>query len=214
MAGTLAKRECLFKVLIIGDASTGKSSILRRYCSNDFSDKYTCTVGVDFQVKILKMSSGQLVKLQIWDTAGQERYRIMATSYYRGAKACLIVYDITRKETFANVRAWAQQYKENNVEGTNLQQPILILGNKKDLQHEREVTLQEGEKLAAEIGVQFAEVSAKDGPEEISQLFFRLAEDLLTKEQARGPRVAAPPFGVELNTRDSIGKKKKKHVCC
>jgi small GTP-binding protein len=206
-------KEQLFKLVIIGDASTGKSSLLRRYCDNEFIDKYTCTIGVDFQIKILKMPDQSIVKLQIWDTAGQERFKVMTKSYYRSAKGCLIVYDITRRETFENVKAWAEQFAQSNSQQSK--QSVLILGNKKDLEDKRQVQLEEGEQLAKEIGCHFHEVSAKEGGEEISQIFYALAEQLyktvLNPEvKAADPVVEKPSHVLKEFKKD----KKKKSDCC
>ncbi len=211
------QKEYLFKLVIIGDASTGKSSLLRRYCENTFADKYVCTIGVDFQIKILKMPDQRIVKLQIWDTAGQERFKVMTKSYYRSAKACLIVYDITRRETFENVRAWAEQYSQSNP--TN-RQSVLILGNKKDLTEQRQVGTEEGAQLAREIGCKFCEVSAKEGGEEINMIFDELAEYLLKQEDERKMAEEHSPENTRSEDRHSViltkkeAMKKKKKGCC
>ena len=208
------KKEYLFKLVIIGDASTGKSSLLRRYCENSFADRYVCTIGVDFQIKILKMHDQRIVKLQIWDTAGQERFKVMTKSYYRSAKACLIVYDTTRRETFENVRVWAEQYSQSN---PSSRQSVLILGNKKDLVDQRQVTTEEATRLAQEVGCQFFEVSAKEGGDEINDIFFNLAEGLLKQEDEK--RVIDQKVednikqgSVVLTKKEILGKSSKK--CC
>lgn len=210
------QKEYLFKLVIIGDASTGKSSLLRRYCENAFVEKYTCTVGVDFQIKILKMPDQRLVKLQIWDTAGQERFKVMTKSYYRSAKACLIVFDLTRRETFENVKVWAEQYAQSNTSSAQNKQSVVIMGNKKDLKEDRQVTTEEAEALAREIGCQFFEVSAKEDGEQISQIFYSLSEVLLKNEDAVAAGVKEPERVV---VRDSVvlaasSSKKKKKGCC
>ncbi len=211
-----ANKEYLFKLVIIGDAATGKSSLLRRYCENAFGDKYVCTVGVDFHIKILKMKDGRLVKLQIWDTAGQERFKVMTKSYYRSAKACLIVYDTTRKETFENVRAWAEQYGQSNGESFQNKQSVVIMGNKKDLVDQRQVDTDAAMQLSQDIGCKFFEVSAKEGGEEISQIFFSLAELLLANEDANAAKAQAevPPSRNSLIISKAKSTMKKKKGCC
>lgn len=206
------KKECLFKIVIIGDPSTGKTSLLSRYCENTFKEEYKITVGVDFQVKILKMKDQRIVKLQIWDTAGQERFKVMTKSYYRSARACLIVYDITRKETFENVRDWAKQYNDSNIESKQGNGLILILGNKKDLSNKREVPTNEGNLLAQEFGCDFQEVSAKEGGDDIADIFFSLAEKLMQNEDLRKPEPEQPKPSIIITSADS--KKKKKDGCC
>ena len=105
------QKEYLFKLVIIGDAATGKSSLLRRYCENAFADKYVCTVGVDFHIKILKMKDQRLVKLQIWDTAGQEKYNSLQGLFYRGSDGCIIVFDITNMQSFQQTLKWKDDFE-------------------------------------------------------------------------------------------------------
>eukprot|EP00826_Nyctotherus_ovalis_P021493 TRINITY_DN1694_c0_g4_i1.p1 TRINITY_DN1694_c0_g4~~TRINITY_DN1694_c0_g4_i1.p1 ORF type:complete len:212 (+),score=71.63 TRINITY_DN1694_c0_g4_i1:155-790(+) len=210
---TSRKKELLFKLVIIGDASTGKSSLLRRYCENAFDEEYKCTVGVDFQIKILKMQDQRIVKLQIWDTAGQERFKVMTKAYYRGAKACLIIYDITRRETFENVKVWVEQYSQSN---PTEKRSVMILGNKKDLESQRQVEESEGQKLADEIECTFQEVSAKSGGEEINKLFFDLAASLLKQEDEKKTteKKAETKESVATVTLNGKSGASKKENCC
>eukprot|EP01083_Nonionella_stella_P172877 594594_1 len=97
--------DYLLKVVMVGDSGVGKSSLLKRFANRDFTGDYISTIGVDFEIKTLEID-GKTVKLQIWDTAGQERFRTITSSYYRGAHGIIIVYDITDKESFDNVRQW------------------------------------------------------------------------------------------------------------
>ena len=97
--------DYLFKVLLIGDSSVGKSSILLRFSDNEFTSSYISTIGVDFKVRTLDVG-GKIVKLQIWDTAGQERFRTITTTYYRGSNGIIIVYDVSNRDSFLNVQQW------------------------------------------------------------------------------------------------------------
>lgn len=99
--------DYLFKVILIGDAACGKSSLMLRYVEDRFPESYNCTIGVDFKMKSLK-AQDKIVKLQIWDTAGQERFRPITRSYYRGAHACIIVYDLAKRESFEHVNNWLE----------------------------------------------------------------------------------------------------------
>ena len=92
----------LFKVVLIGESNSGKTSMLLRFCDNMFSDNYVCTIGVDFKIKTMKIDN-KIVKLQVWDTAGQERFRSITHGYYRNSQGCIAVYDITNRETFATI---------------------------------------------------------------------------------------------------------------
>ena len=119
-------------MLLIGNSGVGKSCLLLRYAENQFNENFFNTIGVDFKIKNLKLED-QVIKLQIWDTAGQERFRTLTASYYRGAQGIIIVYDVTDRETFENVRTWiaeTEKYSQPNV------QKILV-GNKCDMEDKR-----------------------------------------------------------------------------
>jgi small GTP-binding protein len=120
----------VIKLIVIGDSGTGKSSLIQRFIADDFaSGGQTQTIGVEFASKALPWKDGFVVKVQIWDTAGQERYRSITRSYYRGAHACLIVYDVTREESFQHVTQW----RSDALELACSDGPLLLLGNKIDL---------------------------------------------------------------------------------
>ena len=100
--------DVLFKIVLIGDSFVGKTNIMSKYLKNEFHEDSKATVGVEFGAKKFDIE-GKSVKAQIWDTAGQERYKSITTTYYKGAKGALIVYDITRKETFDSVDRWISE---------------------------------------------------------------------------------------------------------
>jgi Ras-related protein Rab-11A len=135
--------DMIFKVVLIGDSGVGKSNILLRYLKNEFSFDTKATVGVEFGSKKFEMD-GYTIKAQIWDTAGQERYKSITNAYYKGAKGALLVYDVTRKDTFDNVDKWIPDLKTNGDE----QVTILLIGNKCDLEKQRQVTKEEGQSKA------------------------------------------------------------------
>jgi small GTP-binding protein len=87
----------MFKVVLIGDSSTGKTSMLLRFAENIFNEHYICTIGVDFKIKTLIVDGYKTIKLQIWDTAGQERFRSISQAYYRNSHGCIAVYDIANR---------------------------------------------------------------------------------------------------------------------
>ena len=165
--------QYLFKIILIGTAGVGKSSILKRYIENKFDPNYKCTIGVDFLMKSLTIQD-KIVKLQLWDTAGQEKYRSMVSSYFRGANVALIIFDITSHASFEEVPLWIQFFYNNGPEQKN----IILIGNKKDLENEREVTQEEAETFAKTNDMIYYETSAKDG-ENIQYIFNYTAEKLL-----------------------------------
>ncbi|XP_039137514.1 ras-related protein RABC1 [Dioscorea cayenensis subsp. rotundata] len=149
--------DYLFKLLLIGDSGVGKSSLLLRFTSDSFED-LSPTIGVDFKVKMVTMGCKRL-KLAIWDTAGQERFRTLTSSYYRGAQGVIMVYDVTRRDTFTNLSdVWA---KEIDLYSTNQDCIKMLVGNKVDKESERVVTKKEGIDFARQYGCLFLECSAK-----------------------------------------------------
>ncbi|CAL5350897.1 unnamed protein product [Camellia sinensis] len=159
-----------FKILLIGDSGVGKSSLLVSFISNSVED-LAPTIGVDFKIKQLTVG-GKRLKLTIWDTAGQEKFRTLTSSYYRGAQGIVLVYDVTRRETFTNLSdVWA---KEVDLYSTNQDCIKMLVGNKVDRESERLVSREEGISLAKEHGCLFLECSAKTR-ENVDQCFAELA---------------------------------------
>ncbi|KAK8672828.1 hypothetical protein V6N13_111187 [Hibiscus sabdariffa] len=149
--------DYLFKLLMIGDSGVGKSSLLLSFTAGTF-DELSPTIGVDFKVKYIT-AGGKKLKLAIWDTAGQERFRTLTSSYYRGAQGVVLVYDVTRRETFTNLKeVW---YKEFELYSTNQDCIRMLVGNKVDKESQRVVTKKEGIEFAREYGCLFIECSAK-----------------------------------------------------
>ena len=165
--------DMIFKILVIGDTGVGKSNLLLRYVKNEFAGDMRSTVGVEFGTKMMKID-GYEVKAQIWDTAGQERYRAITSAYYKGAKGVLIVYDITRKNTFDNVDKWLNDFKMKCDEDA----AIIIVGNKSDLIQEREVSKEEATLKAQINHLAFFETSAKEN-ENVHSAFFSLMQQVV-----------------------------------
>tara|TARA_B100001093_G_scaffold500514_1_gene551065 strand:- start:17 stop:655 length:639 start_codon:yes stop_codon:yes gene_type:complete len=151
--------DYLYKIILLGDSGSGKTSIMNKYI-----DKKTCrqpyqpTIGVDFRLKLEKNINDKTIKLHIWDTAGQESFRSIIRSYYKDIAAAIIVFDITNYKSFQNVKYWLNEIVENS--DTNIKSPILIIGNKIDLDEDRTVPLSEAEKFAKENKLFYAETSS------------------------------------------------------
>ncbi|XP_048127694.1 ras-related protein RABC2a-like isoform X2 [Rhodamnia argentea] len=159
-----------FKILLIGDSGVGKSSLLVSFISSSAED-LAPTIGVDFKIKLLTVG-GKRLKLTIWDTAGQEKFRTLTSSYYRNVQGIILVYDVTRKETFANLsNVWA---KEVELYSTSQNCVKMLVGNKVDKDSEKAVSSEEGIALAKELGCLFLECSAKTR-ENVEQCFEKLA---------------------------------------
>lgn len=145
----------LFKYIIIGDTGVGKSCLLLQFTDKRFRNDHDLTIGVEFGARTISLDN-KIVKLQIWDTAGQESFRSITRSYYRGAAGALLVYDITRRETFNHLTRWLDEVRQNS----SVHMTIVLIGNKCDLDR-REVTTEEGAVFAQENGLIFLETSAK-----------------------------------------------------
>lgn len=170
--------DYLFKFLIIGSAGVGKSCILHQFMENKFKQDAHHTIGVEFGSKIVNIG-GKSVKLQIWDTAGQERFRSVTRSYYRGAAGALLVYDITSRETYNTLATWLTDAR--TLASPNI--VIILLGNKKDLDADREVTFLEASRFAQENELMFLETSAITG-ENVEEAFLKCSRTILTKIEA------------------------------
>ncbi|XP_069012239.1 ras-related protein Rab-26 [Embiotoca jacksoni] len=151
--------DIAFKVMLVGDSGVGKTCLLVRFKDGAFlAGSFISTVGIDFRNKVMSIDAVK-VKLQIWDTAGQERFRSVTHAYYRDANALLLLYDVTNKASFDNIRAWLTEIHEYAQQDV----VVMLLGNKADSTHDRAVKREEGEKLAKEFGVPFMETSARSG---------------------------------------------------
>ncbi|KAK1274673.1 Ras-related protein RABD1 [Acorus gramineus] len=178
--------DYLFKLLLIGDSSVGKSCLLLRFSvevpplhqwprgpvDDSYVDSYISTIGVDFKIRTVELD-GKTIKLQIWDTAGQERFRTITSSYYRGAHGIIIVYDVTEMESFNNVKQWLSEidrYANDSV-------CKLLVGNKCDLVENKVVDTEKAKAFADELGIPFLETSAKDAIN-VEQAFLTMAGEI------------------------------------
>lgn len=169
--------DFLFKLLLIGNSAVGKSSLLLRFSDNIFNESFLPTIGVDFKIRTFELS-GKTVKLQIWDTAGQERFKTITSSYYKGAHGIILTYDITDKQSFKDIENWlaeVEKFANENV-------IKLLVGNKSDLESQRQVTFNEGKEYADSLGIQFIETSARSSTN-VEKAFFTLANEIKGRVQ-------------------------------
>lgn len=165
----------LFKVILIGNSFSGKTSLLTQFISNEFKEKYICTIGVDFMIKEINLGQELKVKLQIWDTAGMERYKQMTTSYYKGAQCCVIVFDITNRHSFEGLGHWMSTYEQNM--NKEFKKFLVVVGNKEDLEKDRQVSYQEANEFCKINGIRYFETSAKNG-KNVDDVFFYVGENI------------------------------------
>lgn len=166
------------KLVLLGEAAVGKSSIVLRFVSNDFAENKEPTIGAAFLTQRVTINE-HTVKFEIWDTAGQERFASLAPMYYRNAQAALVVYDVTKPQSFIKARHWVKELHEQASKDII----IALVGNKIDMLQEggeRKVAREEGEKLAEEKGLSFFETSAKTG-ENVNDVFLGIGEKIPLK---------------------------------
>ncbi|CAH9090694.1 unnamed protein product [Cuscuta epithymum] len=184
--------DYLFKLLLIGDSGVGKSCLLLRFADDSYLDSYISTIGVDFKIRTMEQD-GKTIKLQIWDTAGQERFRTITSSYYRGAHGIIIVYDITDKESFTNVKQWLNEIDRYASENVNK----LLVGNKCDMDANRAVSYDVAKDFADEIGIPFLETSAKNAIN-VEQAFTAMSSDIKKRMASQPAGSNARPPTVQI----------------
>jgi len=161
----------LFKYIIIGDTGVGKSCLLLQFTDKRFRADHDLTIGVEFGARLISIEDKQ-IKLQIWDTAGQESFRSITRSYYRGASGALLVYDISRRDTFSHLSRWLEEAKNNG----NVNMVVMLIGNKSDLE-KREVSYEEGAAFARQHELVFVETSAKTA-QNVEEAFIQTARKI------------------------------------
>ncbi|XP_064975631.1 ras-related protein Rab11C-like [Musa acuminata AAA Group] len=205
--------DYLFKIVLIGDSGVGKSNILSRFTRNEFCLDSKSTIGVEFATKTLQVE-GKTIKAQIWDTAGQERYRAITSAYYRGAVGALLVYDITKKQTFDSIQRWLRELRDHA--DSNI--VIILAGNKSDLKHLRAISQDEGRALAEKEGLSFLETSALESLNVdkafqtiIAEIYHIINKKALAAQEAA--RTAGPPVqGTTIDVSNSAGGSRA--ACC
>ena len=148
----------VFKLLLLGDSTVGKTCFLMRFTENTFQEIHMSTIGLDYRFKKMTLENQEVATVQIWDTAGQDRFRAITKNYYKGAHGILLIYDVTNQKSFDNVKNWVGQIRENASEKAI----IYIVGNKVDDTAHRVVSKEQGEETAKEFNLKFYEASAKE----------------------------------------------------
>ncbi|XP_025081938.1 ras-related protein Rab-11B-like [Pomacea canaliculata] len=188
--------DYIWKVVLVGDSGVGKTNLLSRFTRNEFNAESKSTIGVEFATRNVNIK-GKMVRAQIWDTAGQERYRAITSVYYRGAVGALVVYDLTKPQTFFNLDKWLDELREHAEANVR----IMVVGNKTDLRHLRAITTDEGRTLAEKSGFSFIETSALDSTN-VGEAFNNLLVDIFkTQVDEQGK----PPLSQTGNSGDLKG---------
>jgi len=176
-----------------GCVGVGKSSLLMQYTDATFPENPQATVGVEFGIRSIQIQ-GQTIKLQIWDTAGQESFRALTSSYYRGAHGALVVYDITRRETFEHMSTWLEDVRLNS----DVDTVITLVGNKGDLESKRQVSKEDGRLFAEQNDLLFHEVSAKTAAK-VDETFMKSAKMAYERYKSGEFQIEEPLSVADMN---------------
>ena len=198
--------DYIFKIVLIGDTSVGKSCLLTRFADDQFSESYVTTIGVDFRFKTMIVCD-KITKVQVWDTAGQERYRSITNAYYRGAEAIMIVFDVTNKDSFTHIQDWMEEI----IKYTGKDVVIIVGANKSDL-NDRNVKKEEMEEFSKKKGIKIFECSAKTG-DGVENAFKYMVETLIKKND-KTSKEKNNGNNSKLKTNEEKNKNITKKKCC
>jgi small GTP-binding protein len=199
----------IIKILTLGATQVGKTSIVLRYSEDKFNYNKIATIGIDFKIKIIKKGN-ERIKVSIYDTAGQERFQNIVKHYYKGANGVLLIYDITKRDTFKNLDFWIKDLEDNS-DIDNLF--IYLIGNKNDMEDKREVSWVEASNYAKEKKLPYIEVSAKTG-NNIQKLFDEVIKGAMTKMLTNENKDNSLNESIRLSFLEQEERTPKKYLCC
>uniref|UniRef100_A0A7S2V146 Uncharacterized protein n=1 Tax=Fibrocapsa japonica TaxID=94617 RepID=A0A7S2V146_9STRA len=207
------RKKVLQKVIILGDSGVGKTSLMNQYVNKRFSTQYKATIGADFLTKEVTIDD-KLVTLQIWDTAGQERFQSLGVAFYRGADACILVYDITNPKSFDNLDSWREEFLVQAAPNDPESFPFVVVGNKVDKENERRVTKSRTTNWCKAKGANqlpFFETSAKDAIK-VEAAFLEAAQLALQQDTTDADLYI--PDSINLNTAPKPQQQAYSSSCC
>ena len=195
-----------YKIILLGDSTVGKTSLIIRFCDSKFNENTSSTIGVDTKTKYVKFNDKK-IELEIWDTAGQERFKCLAKNCYQGADGIILMYDITQKKTFNNIKNWYNEIKNSmNIDKIAL----IIVGNKSDLP-DIQVSKEISENFSEQYGIKLIEISCKENIN-INEIFIFLIEKMMQLDSDYKQARKRGSTKLEENTFNLKRKSKKK--CC
>ena len=199
------------RLLIIGDSSVGKTSLITRYTNGTFKEEYLATVGLDYNSKD-EVFNNETIHIKLWDTAGQERFKSLTQNYFRNAEGVLLVYDVTKTESFDNLRDWISSIKKN-METKNIFLPLIIVGNKVDMEDSREISKEDAENFAKENNYKYFETSAKTG-EGVDEAIRELVTLVLNQNGEIDEQKIEARKSVQIKNDINDSSEEKKKGCC
>ena len=201
--------EILIKLVILGDVSVGKSNFLYRFVDGEFNPIHVATVGFDFKSRVWEIPNlKKKVKFQIWDTAGQEKYMSINKNLFQRVQGIILMYDITREDTFNNLSKWMEHIKEN-ANGI----PLILKGNKSDVNNERKVNEEDGKAFAKNNKIIFLEASAKIGTN-VEESFMKLSELIIENQNYIDNKEKNNKTEYVISKDSTLRIKDKKKKCC
>ena len=211
------KEHLKLKIVVLGDSGVGKTNLISRYVSNVFDKSSKATIGVEFFCKTYKVNNKKIIRVEIWDTAGQERYKAITSVYYKGAKGAFIVYDITSRKSFENVDKWIEEIKEK----TSKDIKLIVVGNKIDLNDEREISSKEAIFKFKDMDIPLMETSALEDTN-VNEAFINIVkiiyQDYIKKGEDKNNLIDNKKYGKGIDLKN-IGKDEEKErnnsfMCC
>ena len=188
--------EYMFKFVVLGEASVGKSCIILNFVEQKPREYYQITIACDYATRTIN-TDNKNIRIQIWDTAGAENFRSITMSYYRHCIAAVVVYDISNKKSFESIMEWLEKLRDNSHEQIN----VILVGNKTDLESKREVTYDEGKNFADEQEIDFVETCAFEY-ETVEALFIKVTNKILDKIKAGEQDPKNETLGIKIGSKN------------
>lgn len=196
------------KIITLGEGQVGKTSFIIKFIDDKFSFNYLTTLGLDFKQKMVKLPSGKEIRLKIFDTAGQERFRSITINYIKKADGIILIYDISNLDSFYSVERWMENIK--SALGDKV--PLILVGNKCDLENKRKVEKEMGIEKSNKYNIKFYETSCKDGIN-VNEVFFDLSEQIISNDNQKNKEESDETLE-KADTFSINSGKHKSHICC
>ena len=191
------------RIFTLGDGGVGKSCFIIKYTEDRFEESHLLTTGIDLRSKVVQLENGNIYKVDFYDTAGQERYRSISVNSIKSAEGIILMYDITKQKTYDDITEWMENVKQ--IKGTDF--PMILIGNKSDLENQRIVSKEEGEELALKFNLKFFEISNKDG-NNVKEAALEIINQIVDKKEKENNELIKD-YEV-LNNNFQLDKKKAK----